>query len=152
MQVQSRLQKSSASFQSAVRRAADKSRKVAAEGSPAPTSPSTLPILEDLAEGTGGGHVRSVIRNLEGRRGAVAWTGHVQVVTSLLLLSAFKLLHILKFRFILQSIFPFFPFHYISLPSESIFPFIYFIHYKFISFSFTFSFLIIPLFWARWPG
>lgn len=89
MQVQSRLQTSSASFKSAVRRAADKSRRVAAEGSPAPTSPSILLIQEDHAEGTWGGHVKSVIRNLEGRRGAVAWPGHVQVVTLLFLLLAF---------------------------------------------------------------
>jgi hypothetical protein len=80
--VQSRLQKTSASFKSAVRRAADKSRRVAAEGSPAAASPV---ILEDVAVSAGGGgHVRSVIRNLEGKWGEVAWPGNVQVATPLL--------------------------------------------------------------------
>ena len=74
--VQSKLQKSSASFKSAVRRAANKSKKAATEGGPPPAS--TPPPVDpaDPAEGNAadgdrqveGGHVRSVIRNLEGKR------------------------------------------------------------------------------------
>ena len=66
--VQSKLQKSSASFKSAVRRAANKSKKASTEGGPPPAS---NPTHGDPAEGDsqmGAGHVRSVIRDLEGKR------------------------------------------------------------------------------------